>query len=577
MTGGNYDDTVFSGVEARAALEILSNPIMLADADMVIRFVNEAGYQMFEEMEEDIRQDLPQFRARDVVGKSIDVFHKNPSYQRRLMDGLSKPHDGKFTIGGRDLGFRATPRFQGGKMVSVWVEWKDMTAAVEGKKQIDSIISEIRDMAIAHADGRISVFIDAQKYRPDLADLAARVNEMVKNHIATKKKIIACASAYAEGDFGHTMERYVGDRVFINEAMDAIRDNFRKVVGEVKDLSLAIVEGRLDRDVRPEDFSGEFRDVIEAFSRAYQSLNATFGTIATQIDQVSITVNQISESSDSLATGSQITSSSVDEVSSSAEQTDVQVRSNAAAAESAKQLIIRSSKLADAGRDKIEDMVGAMEGIRASSQDIAKIIKVIDEIAFQTNLLALNAAVEAARAGQHGRGFAVVAQEVRNLAGRSAKAARETSDLIEDASARVQSGVAIADEVRASFMRIADDVKESELLMSSIAQASEEQSRGVAQINIAISEVAKAAMSASSQADQLAASSNEMRAATESVREALSRFKLRKVTDLSPVIPEGLSPDLLAQIQAMIAAQAAPAPVSRMTGSDRDSRGYGHF
>jgi len=572
-------ETVFEGVDAKGALQILSNPIMLADADMVIRFVNEAAYAMFEEMEASIQEDLPHFRARDVIGKSIDVFHKNPIYQRRLMSGLSKPHDGKFTIGGRDLAFRATPKFgPDGAMQSVWVEWKDMTAAVEGKRQIETVIAEIRDMAIAHAEGRISVFTDPAKYRPDLADLAGRVNEMVQNHIATKKKIIACAAQYAEGNFDFQMERFSGDRAFINEGMDAIRDNFRRVVDEIKDLSVAIVEGRLDRAVDASDFTGDFRQIIDAFAAAYSSLNAAFATISTQVEQIAELVGQVSESSQDLAKSSQITSASVDEVSSSAEETDLQVKANASAAVGAKELIVSASRAADDGQRKIGDMVTAMAGIRTSSEDIAKIIKVIDEIAFQTNLLALNAAVEAARAGQHGRGFAVVAQEVRNLAGRSARAARETSDLIEDATVKVQDGVRISSEAKSAFGVIASDVKKSEDLVSSIATASEEQSRGVAQINAAIGEVARAAMSTSSQADQLAASAAEMRSAIQSVKSTVGRFRLAAPKEAAALSLDGLPPDVFAQIQEMIASRKSPsaAPL-RVASANRDRRGFGTF
>lgn len=573
------ENAVFEGVDAKAALQLLSNPIMLADADMVIRFANEAAFAMFEEMEESIKEDLPHFRARDVIGKPIDVFHKDPIYQRKLMAAMTKPHDGKFSIGGKDLSFRATPRFDAdGALVSVWVEWKDMTVAMEGKRQIEMIISEIREMAIAHADGQISRFIDPAKYRPDLADLATRVNEMVQNHIATKKKIIACAAAYADGNFGYELERYVGDRVFINDAMDAIRENFRRVVDEIKGLSLAIVQGQLDRKVDPSSFNGEFREIIEAFDEAYASLNDAFATISDQVSQIADIVGQVSISSQDLATSSQLTSTSVDEVSSSSEETDLQVKANASAAAGARELIISASKAADSGVLKVDEMVEAMAGIRTSSEDIAKIIKVIDEIAFQTNLLALNAAVEAARAGQHGRGFAVVAQEVRNLAGRSARAARETSDLIEDATARVRDGVKISAEAKAAFGAIAGDVKKSEGLVSSIATASEEQARGVAQISIAIGEVAKAAMSSSSQADQLAASSLEMRAAIDSVTATVGRFKLASRKPASRLSLESLPPEIFAQIQQMIESRKPVAsPALKVVSSDRDHRGFGKF
>jgi methyl-accepting chemotaxis protein len=274
----------------------------------------------------------------------------------------------------------------------------------------------------------------------------------------------------------------------------------------------------------------------------------------------------------------------VDEVSASAEETDTQVKANAAAAGQASQLVTGAAAVAEEGREKIGQMVTAMEGIRASSQDIGKIIKVIDEIAFQTNLLALNAAVEAARAGQHGRGFAVVAQEVRNLAGRSAKAARETSELIESAGARVQAGVKIADETSRAFTTIAGDIEKVRSFMREISVASDEQARGVAQINTAMSEAAKTALATSQQADEVAASAAEILTATDRMRGALSRFQLRPadysrgngLPDLS-----NLSPEMLAQVQAMLAAQSARStPASTLhplRNADRDERGFSGF
>lgn len=572
-------DLIFEGVDAKSALGLLSTPVMLADADMVIRFANEAAFAMFEEMEASIKEDLPLFRARDVIGMPIDVFHENPFYRQKPMAAVTKPHDGKYTIGGKCLSLRATPRFAAdGSIASVWVEWKDETDAAAVKLQVEMIVSEVREMAIAHADGQISKFINATKYQSDLADLATRVNEMVQNHIATKKKIIACAAAYADGNFGYELERYVGDRVFINEAMDGIRNNFRRVVDEIKGLSLAIVQGQLDRKVDPSNFTGEFREIIEAFDDAYASLNDAFSTISDQVVQIADIVGKVSVSSQNLATSSQVTSTSVDEVSSSSEETDLQVKANASAAAGAKELIISASKAADSGVLKVDEMVEAMAGIRTSSEDIAKIIKVIDEIAFQTNLLALNAAVEAARAGQHGRGFAVVAQEVRNLAGRSARAARETSDLIDDATMRVRDGVKVSAEAKAAFGAIAGDVKKSEELVSSIATASEEQARGVAQISIAIGEVAKAAMSTSSQADQLAALSSEMRAAIDSVTSTVARFKLAARKISAGLSLESLPPDIFAQIQQMIESRkSVVSPALKVVSSDRDHRGFGRF
>ena len=503
----------------------------------------------------------------------------------------------------------------------------------DNAKNVDALLGEIRNMAKSHDLGDIDVVVDTEKLTGTFEDVGRRVNDMVNQHIDTKKKAIAFVLELANGNFEAELEQFPRQKAFINNAMEQVRGNFKNVVSSVEGIAQSLVDGNFDIDVNPAEFNGSFRDVINtmlsistnfndviaeierlsngivqgkldttvntaefrgsygsimrAFEAAFTSLNAAFGTITSQVKQITTTVEQMSQSSQALATNSQIQSSSVDEVSSSTEETESQVKSNATAASAARDLVVGASTVAADGKVKIGEMVTAMDGIRASSQDIAKIIKVIDEIAFQTNLLALNAAVEAARAGQHGRGFAVVAQEVRNLAGRSAKAARETSELIESASTRVQDGVRIADETSSAFTSIVEDIEKVRTLVGDIATASDEQSRGVAQINVAVSEIAKSALATSQQADELAASAAQMQSATESMRNEVSRFNLRSTVSAMPSMSglDGVSPEMMAQIQQMLAAQGnanmAPMAAAR-TGtmnrnSDRDERGFGNF
>ncbi|MDZ7908483.1 MAG: methyl-accepting chemotaxis protein [Gemmobacter sp.] len=572
------------------ALDTLGNPIMVAGPDHVIRFANEAAYHMFEAIEADIRKDLPHFRARDVVGKTVDVFHKSPHYQRRILEGLTAPHYGKFTVGGKHLAFCASPIMgDDGKVKNVFVEWQDRTSLVETKTQADNFSSELAIMAKAHIEGRISVGMSIENMNAQSAALAQTVNDMVFGHIDTKRLLVRCVEEFANGNFDFEFAQLPLEKAFLNEAVERARTSLKGVSAEIERMSKAINDGALDIEIRTDRFKGDYRRIVESFENAFRSLNKSFSQVSEQVEQVSITVTQMSQSSQSLATNAQIQSSSVDQVSSSAEETDTQVKANAAAASSASQLVGSASVVAADGRDKIAQMVAAMEGIRVSSQDIAKIIKVIDEIAFQTNLLALNAAVEAARAGQHGRGFAVVAQEVRNLAGRSAKAARETSDYIEDATVRVRDGVRIADETSKSFGQISQDIEKVRALVSEIATASAEQSRGVAQINSAIGEVAKSALSTSQQADELAASAAEMQSATENMRREVERFRLRKPEPVTMAMPglDQLPAELLAQFQQMLALHAAgsraePAMPARRNGAgprstDHDERGFAGF
>jgi methyl-accepting chemotaxis protein len=205
-----------------------------------------------------------------------------------------------------------------------------------------------------------------------------------------------------------------------------------------------------------------------------------------------------------------------------------QTKINADMAEKARQLSESIRVNAEKGNRQMDEMMSAVKDINIASQNISKVIKVIDDIAFQTNILALNAAVEAARAGQHGKGFAVVAEEVRNLAGKSAEAAKETGDMIQNSMEKAELGSKIASETAVSFTEISSGIQESSRLVDEIAKSSKEQAVGISQVNVGIDQVAQVVQQNSATAQESAAASEEMSGQSAMLQELISQFKLRK-------------------------------------------------
>jgi methyl-accepting chemotaxis protein len=247
-----------------------------------------------------------------------------------------------------------------------------------------------------------------------------------------------------------------------------------------------------------------------------RNLGKMLSGLANQLDdgsnQVASASSEIASASQSLAEGASEQASSLEETSASLEEMSSMTKRNADSAESAKTLSSETRAAADAGAADMQEMSSAMAEVKAASDNIAKIIKTIDEIAFQTNILALNAAVEAARAGEAGAGFAVVADEVRSLAQRSAQAAKETAEKIENSIQKSHRGAQISEKVTASLAQIVVKARQVDELVGEIAAASKEQAQGIIQVNVAVSQMDKITQSNAASAEESASASEELNA-----------------------------------------------------------------
>ena len=258
------------------------------------------------------------------------------------------------------------------------------------------------------------------------------------------------------------------------------------------------------------------------------SLNEMFATIGKTAQQVSSGANQISGGAQVLAQGSTEQAATIEELAASASEISKKTKENVTIAKEAAKFSDDIKQSAERGTAQMEQMMEAVKEINSASAEINKVIKTIDDIAFQTNILALNAAVEAARAGQHGKGFAVVAEEVRNLAAKSAEAAKSTSGLIENSVSKAGLGMSIANETSSSLQDIVSGINKSAEIIETIASSSDEQSISIEQLNIGIDQVTQVVQQNTATAEESAAASQEMLERSNALEHLIDRFKLKE-------------------------------------------------
>ncbi|NMM61820.1 HAMP domain-containing protein [Clostridium sp. P21] len=395
------------------------------------------------------------------------------------------------------------------------------------KNAVDELIVDASMLSDAALEGKLDIRADAEKHGGDFKKIVGGINDLVEAVVKPIKEVTNVMSEISKGNLEVSVNGdYKGEFLALAESVNNTARDLRHVIQEISDVIGQISEGNLAID-HIREFKGDYVSISNSLNTILESLNDIIGEMNTASEQVSTGSGQVSSGSQALSQGATEQASAIEELTSSVTEIASQTKENAINANEANKLSLKVKENAEQGNVAMNEMLKSMTDINESSANISKIIKVIDEIAFQTNILALNAAVEAARAGQHGKGFAVVAEEVRNLAARSANAAKETTALIEGSIDKAKKGTGIANDTAKALYEIVDGVSKVTTLVAEIAASSNEQDTGISQINLGLEQVSQVVQTNSATAEESAAASEELSSQAEILKDMVSKFKLR--------------------------------------------------
>jgi methyl-accepting chemotaxis protein len=411
------------------------------------------------------------------------------------------------------------------------VRTKDEVGQIrEAFRTILQVIKELSadtDMLIsAAAQGQLSVRADADKHQGAFRKIVKGINATLDSTINPMVESATVLGELSNGNLNASVTgEFEGDFAIVKNALNNTIETLKAYIGDITVVLGQIAHGMLDVSIDME-YKGDFGALKESINTSIRAFNSVLRDIDAAAQEVASGTVQLSSGSQTISQGATEQAAALEELKGSLSAISEQTASNAQRAEKANEISLGAKKNAVSGNEKMKALQSAMQEINDSSANISKIIKVIDDIAFQTNILALNAAVEAARAGSHGKGFAVVAEEVRNLAARSAKAAQQTTELIENSISKTNAGTRIADETAKALMEIVDGVEKTVELSGEIAAASSEQAEGIDKVGKGIEQLSAVVQTNSATAQEAAASSEELSSQADILKEMVGRFRL---------------------------------------------------
>jgi methyl-accepting chemotaxis protein len=391
---------------------------------------------------------------------------------------------------------------------------------------INAMVADTAMLADAGAQGLLSTRADASRHEGDFRKIVEGVNNTLDAVIGPLNVAADCVNRISQGHIPPAItEQYQGDFNTIRQNLNTCISAINALVQDAGMLADAARDGRVYVRADAGRHQGDFRKIVEGVNETLEMIATPIVTVKEAAETINTAANEISKGNIDLSQRTEEQASSLEETASSMEQLASTVKQNAENAKQANQLAMTATSIAERGGEVVSDVVNTMAAINESSQKIEDIISVIDGIAFQTNILALNAAVEAARAGEQGRGFAVVAGEVRNLAQRSAVAAKEIKELIADSVGKTTEGTRQVENAGKTMEEIVNSVKRVSDIVGEITAASIEQSSGIDQVNKAVTQMDEVTQQNAALVEEAAAAAESLMEQANNLVESIRQFK----------------------------------------------------